>query len=405
MPNPTLLTAPTILSDQVGITTNATMPGSFSAGSNRMVLIHIAMYNGGGNAGLPTAVTCNGVSAVFLTGDSATQTRLSLSTWYFLEADLATIAGQSLVSNGGTGTLKSVAYGVVQDARQSTPTNKNFGYTSAGGTLSVSLTREADSLTYAYSFTNAAATLLTLAEPTRTGSNAFTTRWGSYGTAADTARTANFTMSGGTYMSGNVFNIITIPSQTITDINSGAAVDGDSSGNTFTTTGFTEDITDVDIGGLTCTNVDETAGSGTFDVPPPVDGEVYPELGVNQDVTISGATESAILAKMFELGTYTIMPLVDPNLADPTYPTYHFDFTPVTTDLMITEDGITPSADGGVTLPAAAIKTIMHWVRATGVMYIYSFEINQDGVVTNSIVARHIVASGIVARSIVARGI
>lgn len=193
------------------------------------------------------------------------------------------------------------------------------------------------------------------------------------------------------------------PTQAITDINSGAAVDGDSSGNTFTTTGFTEDITDVEIGGLACTNVDETAGNGTFDVPPPVDGEVYPELGVNQDVTISGATESAILAKMFELGTYTIMPLVDPNLADPTYPTYHFDFTPVTTDLMITEDGITPSADGGVTLPAPAIKTIMHWVRATGVMYIYSFEINQEGVVTNSIVARHIVASSPVARSIVAR--
>jgi hypothetical protein len=191
----------------------------------------------------------------------------------------------------------------------------------------------------------------------------------------------------------------------ITDINSGAAVDGDSSGNTFTTTGFTEDITDVEIGGLVCTNVVEAAGSGTFDVPPPVDGEVYPELGVNQDVVISGATESATLAKMFELGTYTITELVDPELVDITYPTALFDVVPVTTDLMITEEGITPSADGGVTLPSPAIKTIMHWVRATGVMYIYSFEINQSGVATNSIVARHIVASSPVARSIVARGL
>jgi hypothetical protein len=91
------------------------------------------------------------------------------------------------------------------------------------------------------------------------------------------------------------------PSQEITDVNGSDPVSGDTSGNTFTTTGFTEDITDVTVGGLECTDVSETGGDGSFTVPPPVHGEVYPEIGVNQDVVISGATETATLSKSFVL--------------------------------------------------------------------------------------------------------
>lgn len=176
------------------------------------------------------------------------------------------------------------------------------------------------------------------------------------------------------------------PLQTITDINSGGDVSGDTSGNTFTTTGFTESITDVTVGSLECTSVSETAGSGTFTVPPPVHGEVYPELGISQDVVISGSTESATLAKNFVLDGYTITSLVDPEIVDLTYPTANFDVTPVTDDLMCTVSAdVTPFDDGEIITDAAKTTLILHWVRDTGVMYIYSFTINAEGdVVSNN---------------------
>lgn len=199
----------------------------------------------------------------------------------------------------------------------------------------------------------------------------------------------------------------TAPSQSITDINSGGDVSGDTSGNTFSTTGFTESITDITVGALDCTDVVDTSGSGTFTVPPPVHLSTYPEIGVNQDVVISGATESATLAKPFVLNGYTRTPLVDPEIVDLTYPTAHFDVPPITDDLMInvTAD-LTPSADGGITTGAPKTTIIMHWVRSTAVMYIYSFVINGGGVVSaGGLVSPGLFSRGLVTRGLVARGL
>lgn len=193
--------------------------------------------------------------------------------------------------------------------------------------------------------------------------------------------------------------------QTVTSINGSDPVSGDSSGNTFATTGFTESITNVDIDGLACTSVTETSGSGTFAVPAPISGEVYPLLGVAHDVTISGSTQSASLSKNFTLGTYTITTLSSPEIVDTTYPTALFDTTPVTGDKMITESGITVvGTNGGVRLDNPAVKIIMHQIASTGVIDIYRFTINEFGV-TGGLVARGLTATGLTAVAPTARGL
>lgn len=193
--------------------------------------------------------------------------------------------------------------------------------------------------------------------------------------------------------------------QTVTSINGSDPVSGDSSGNTFVTTGFTESITDVDIDGLACTSVTDISGSGTFAVPAPVSGSVYPLLGVAHDVTISGSTQSASLSKNFTLGTYTITTLSSPEIVDTTYPTALFDTTPVTGDKMITESGITVvGTDGAVRLANPAVKTIMHQIASTGVIDIYRFTINEFGV-TGGLVAKGLTATGLTAVAPTARGL
>jgi len=202
--------------------------------------------------------------------------------------------------------------------------------------------------------------------------------------------------------------VIPISAQVVTDINSGAAVSGDSVGNTFATTGFTEDITEIVINGLACTNIDETAGSGTFDVPAPIHGEVYPEIGVSHNVEISGATETAALSKSFVLTGYTVTSLVDPELVNTTYPTAHFDVEPVTTDLMITvtaDLSEPPTENGGITTDDPKSTIIMHWVRATEVMYIYDFTINDAGVVSGGITMRGLTVTGLTMRGLTMTGL
>jgi hypothetical protein len=221
------------------------------------------------------------------------------------------------------------------------------------------------------------------------------------------SRTWSSYLNNGAVWSGYSFEVLAAASaQTITDINSGNPVSGDTSGNTFTTIVFTESITDVEVGGLACTSVVETSGSGTFTVPPPVDGEVYPELGVNQDVVISGATQSATLAKSFVLTGYTVTTLTDPELVDTTYFTANFDVTPLTNDLMITvTDDVTPTADGGGTTDNPKTTTVLHWKRSTGVMYIYSFRINEAGVDNRGLTAVGLTSVGLTAIGLTAVGL
>jgi len=402
MPNPTLLTAPSIILNQGAVGAAATMPASFAAGNNRIIPIFVDMYNGAGSAQVPPTFTCNGRTAVFWSGETSARTRVACATYAFLEADIPFIAGQSLVSTG-TGSQKSITVGLFQDCPQSAPTNSQSGYTDVGALITLSLTRTANSLTFAHGFNSVTAQTMAFTNPSRDGTSNFTTRWASYGEQADTANTSDFTSSVGAYSSVHVFNIDALPSQAITDINGGDPVSGDTSGNTFTTTGFTEDITDVTVGGLECMDVDETGGSGTFTVPPPVHGEVYPEIGVNQDVVISGATESATLAKSFVLTGWTKTTLTDPEIVNLQYPTANFDVTPLTDDLMITKsaDVISTTANGGIEVAAAIYTIIMHWKLSTGVMYIYGFTISAEG----AVVSRGLTAVGLTSVGLTSAGL
>lgn len=178
--------------------------------------------------------------------------------------------------------------------------------------------------------------------------------------------------------------------QSVTSINGSDPVSGDTSGNTFETTGFTEAITGVTVGGLACTDVELIDDDdGTFTVPPPVDGEVYPELGVNQSVVVAGETESASLVKPFVLTGYTVTPLDNPELENTQYFTANFDVVPLDTDLLITKTAdVTPTVRGGGTTDVPKITPVLHWKRSTGVMYTYQFTINAEGVVPGEPVFR-----------------
>jgi len=198
-----------------------------------------------------------------------------------------------------------------------------------------------------------------------------------------------------------------ISSYAITDINGSDPVSGDTSGNTRNTTGFSETITSVTVGGLACTSVTGGLTSGTFTVPPPVHLSTYPEIGVNQNVIVSSATQSATLAKSFVLTNWTVTSLVDPEVVDLTYPTAHFDVTPVTGDLQIskTADVISTAPNGGVTVADPIYTIIMHWKRSTGVMYIYGFTISAEGVVNRGLTAIGLTSVGLTQAGLTAVGL
>lgn len=204
------------------------------------------------------------------------------------------------------------------------------------------------------------------------------------------------------------FTVITAASQSLTDINSGADLSGDTSGNTYTTSGFTENITSVTIAGFACTSVTYSSNAGTFTVPPPTHAAVYPMIGQSQTVQVSGATQSATLAKNFVLTGRTVTTLSSPNTTDPHYPTYHFDVTPINGDSMITVDAdmaAAPGADGWISVNDPITTIVIHQIASSGVTYIYSFVITEEGVQSRGLVAVGLTATGLTATGLTAIGV
>ena len=399
---PTVLTNWTLLQNEASLSATATLP-TFSAGSQRIVEILIACYNGSGASRVSASATANGQSATFIVGYNDTADRTSIGVYQFLESQISSINGQVLTTAGASGSQKSVAYRVLSGCKQELPTAVNRSAATANATLTMSLTRAASSLTTVASFCSVGGAVLASTNPANAGNLTLTSnRRISHGSAADTANTSNTTVSGQAYTAAIAWNREPAPAQLVTNINGSDPVSGDTSGNTFVTSGFTETITGVAVGGLSCTSVVDTGNAGTFTVPPPVHTQTYPEVGINQNVVLSGATQSATLAKLFVLNGFTRTVLDNPELVDMSFFTAHFTVPPVNTDLMMTVTAdLTPNARGGFETNEPKKTMVLHWPRSTGVMYIYGFVINGGGIV--AVIDRTIVAQMIKAKFLSAR--
>ena len=383
MPAISQILAPTIILNEQGPTTNATMP-TIPAGSNRFIPVTFAMYNGGGTSSPPTSVSCNSINAVKIVGDSTAQTRTTTATWFFKESDAAAISGGTLISSGGTGSQKSITVEVYDNCAQTTPTNFANGYTSTSQVLTMSITRAANSRTIAKGFTSTSGTQLSFpGTPARSGSSNFTARWMSYGSTSDTAQTANFVCNGSNYTSSHVFNIEPFPTGTITDLNSGGNVKAGSTGNSVTSSGFSP--TGGTGGGKTLTS---WAGSNpyTFTQPDYVDGATYPQPDTVQTFTFTDGAQSPQVTRTLESPQgMTSVVVSAPVLDDNTYLGYWFDqmgYTPLASDRFVynTTD-CTVGADGGVLADSQVVTTVWLWKNSNTTLYSFIVTINELGVV------------------------
>lgn len=290
------LDSASIILNAGGIDDSATMP-TISAGTNRVVLVFIDVYNGGGSCSLPDSITCNGRSASFIAGDdpSSSNGYLSAGLWMFSEADVSSISGQSLVSSGGSGTVKSIHVMSLNDCVQTVPANKGQARTNAGGTLTVPLTRGASSLTVAQGWTEASGSALTFSNPSRTSIINYGGRWVSVAVAADSSGTSDFTSS---TVGGGYENIIAIVNfepvatgggQEVISINDDEPLKPGQIGAIADTTGFTElpDTIISDAAGLTFSNIGGDVNAPEFDVSDMVHGDPYPEIGSTVNITFT----------------------------------------------------------------------------------------------------------------------
>jgi hypothetical protein len=192
MPNPSVLLSVT------NITSNYTIP-DIPEGANRILEILVCMYNGGGNAKLPSSVTVDGKTAIWVAGDdiATTQTRVAFGKYIILETDIEAVSEQVVSTSGQSGTVKNMAVRVIKDVKQGAPTSTNHQYvnTSSGTVgISYSLARANDSLTITDAYCSAGATTL-MTNPSRTSTFSFTSGGGlNTGVATDNERTATVTV-------------------------------------------------------------------------------------------------------------------------------------------------------------------------------------------------------------------
>lgn len=287
MTAPSILTGSVTILNQGAIGAAAMMPTSFAAGSDRLVWAVISTYDGGSTTNIPTAVACNGRVPTLVAGSTTPVNRTATGIYQFNEADIPFIANQSLTSTGATGSQKNIEVFVLQNCKQEATPRSNSGHLDATGTLALPLTRIAESFTFGYAFTSSADTLLTLTNPTRVGSTLFTTRRASYGYAADTARTVDFTVAGSNRTYGVVLNVAPVPAQAITTVNSGNPV---KIGGTVSVSvsGFTKAITKGTIDGVPLT----VASSSSVTLPNLVDGAQLPRKGAARVLFLSSADDT-----------------------------------------------------------------------------------------------------------------
>lgn len=372
----------TLLDAFVNRTTEQAFP-TISAGTDRAAFAVFAMYNGGGNAQVPTTVTCNGVSGQWIAGDAigVAQTRLAMAVYMFLETNMAAISGQAITTSGQVGTVKSLVTFSVSNYPQSTNPQRNSVYTASGGTGStLSLTRGPESLTIALSYVNTASTPTTMADPSRDGTVAFANGTFSYASESDTDRIANHTASGGTYRSSLVFNLNSVQ-RAIVSVNGGSGVTPGSTGNTAVLTGYSNVPTSITIGGKAATNIGGTSTNVTFDFPDYIDLQTYPDPTGTHSFVATYNTETANINVALNLKTgRSSVTLLNPNATEVNFLGSHLTVIPVSTDklIFVTSD-VTFYDDTSWDAPGEVVTEVWHWVNATDTMYQYFVTLNDAG--------------------------
>lgn len=267
-------------------TATATLP-TIGSGTNRIVLVGFAMYNGSGSASVPTSVTANGATAQLILA-APSQTRVAIGVYAFFETDIALISGQALNSTGGSGTQKSILVQVLEDRKQEIPLNSNIGYATATQTINVSLTRLAESFTTVFGLTSQTATSLTFTNPARTLAATLTSgRRVSTGTQNDTANTSDFVVSGTAYTNALAINLTVPAAYQIDSINSGSPIILGSS-SSWVTSGFDPDVNTGSVDGVSMASV-SAAGFGAFNL---ADGATIPRPGASRTVIAGNGSQS-----------------------------------------------------------------------------------------------------------------
>lgn len=163
-------------------------------------------------------------------------------------------------------------------------------------------------------------------------------------------------------------------------------------------------------GTVTGTSTGFEAGAGTISTPNPagnttsnitfdadgdytgtyatiVDGVAYPILGDSATHTFTqGELSATISAVVGAPAGFSIVAVTTPNLVDPTYITANLDVEPEADDILayVTDDLTTTDGTGYWTAPEPIVTQVIHQVRSTGVVYLYTFNITEAGVVPDS---------------------
>lgn len=287
MANPLVLTDWTLILNEGTASATATLP-VFADGSNRLALVAFCAYNGAGTASVPTSVSANGRTASLVVSPGVDQTRIAVGLYAFLESDVAAISGQTLNSAGGTGTQKSVLVLLLQNAKQEIPTVATIAYAATSSTLTIPLSRLAESISIAIGFTSQASTSLPFTNPARTATANLTSgRRVSWGAQNDTANTSDFVVTGSAYTNALIVNLSIPSSHAITDVNGGAALKPGVPA-TLATTGFSPDVNQATFDGVACT----AASANAFTPAALVDGQPVARPG-NRTLVVGNGTQSA----------------------------------------------------------------------------------------------------------------
>lgn len=376
---------------------NTTMPVSFAAGSNRL-LIYTVHCQSGTSPVPPTSITCNGINRTPFAGDTSTQLRVTSTSFLFLESELATIVNQPVTINGYTATLVKGTVQLLQDAEQATPANI-VNARGSSGTLNLSLTRSSNSLTVLYSLSQNVNYTSTMTNPAGTGmiqvggGVALT-----HGSMADSAGTvvATASISTGAQQTAIAINFKSAIQQSAS-INGGNAVKVGQTGITAALTGFTTIPNSVTCAygsgqSLTCSNIQGNTSAITFDIEDRAEGVDYPAIGDGLTFTITNGAETTVPTS--SLATKTGETVVAPfaSVIDywDTYFAYWWKQAGYTTngsEFVFTTSGFSPSdfvlrLDSGFSSTSGGVVT--GWFRpasATGAgnMYYYQFTISDSG--------------------------
>lgn len=381
---------------------NTTMPVSFAAGSNRL-LIYTVHCQSSGSPVPPTSVTCNGITRTHFAGDTSSQLRVTSTSFLFLESELATIVNQAVTITGATATLIKSTVQLLQDAEQATPTNVVSVRGTGGGNLNLSLTRSSNSLTTLYSLCQNVNYTATLANPSGTGmiqvGGAVALTHGSMADSAGTVVATSSTQAGSqqTAIAINFKSAI----QQSASINGGNPVKVGQTGITAALTGFTTIPTSVTCAygsgqSLTCSNIQGNASAITFDIEDRAQGVDYPAIGDGLTFTITNGAETTVPTS--SLAAKTGETVVAPFAASidywDTYFAYWWKQAGYITDnseFVFTTSGFSPSdfvlrTDSGFSSTSGGVVT--GWFRpasgtGAGNVYYYEFTVNGGAIITS----------------------